>query len=96
MAQYGHRNNLILSSIPDSVSDDTVEKLIDVYVECQSIEAHHRFDKANRQNKKKTNVRFANRKNCEKVLFNKKKSLVKSTTESTVLATVQKYLPVRI
>ena len=46
LAQNGHQNNVILSGIPGSVSDDTLEELvtsvladIDEYVEHQDIEA---------------------------------------------------------
>ena len=68
---------------------------LDVYMECQDIESYCRFGKADRQKFKKIIVQFVNRKNCIKVLSHKK-SLVKLIAETTVLATVQKYLPVRI
>ena len=48
MAQYGRRNNVVLSGIPDSVPDD-IEIDIDVFVEHQEIEACHRFGKAGKQ-----------------------------------------------
>ena len=96
MAQHGCWNNVILNDISDLVSDDTLEGSalsllanIGIYVEGQDTEA-------GRQKSKKTFVQFVNRRNCKKVLSNKKKSLVKLIPESTVVATVQKYLPVRI
>ena len=80
MAQYGRRNNAILSGIPESVSEDALEESlisvladIDVLVESQDIQACHRFGKSDRDKSQKTVVRFVNRKNCKKVLFNKKK-----------------------
>ena len=79
LAQYGHQNNVGLSGIPDSVSDDTLEESvisvladIDVFVEYQDKEACHRSGKADRQKSKKTIVQFTNRKNCKKVLSNNK------------------------
>ena len=80
LAQYGRRNNAILSGIPESVSEDALEESlisvladIDVLVESQDIQACHRFGKSDRDKSQKTVVRFVNRKNCKKVLFNKKK-----------------------
>ena len=56
LALYGRHNNVILSGIADSVSDDTLEESvtsvladIDVYVERQNIEVDHRFGKPDRQ-----------------------------------------------
>ena len=46
---------------------------IDVSVESQDIEACHRLGKPDRDKFQKITVRFVNRKNCKKVLFNKKK-----------------------
>ena len=50
LAKYGHQNNIILSGIPDSISDNKLEESvisvladIDVYVRYQDIEACHRF-----------------------------------------------------
>ena len=70
MAQYGCRNNVVLSGISDSVSDDTSKESvilvladIDVFVEHQDIEACDRFVKADRKKSKKTIVRFTCRKN---------------------------------
>ena len=80
LAQYGHRNNVVLSGIPDYVSDDTLKESvisvlaeIDVFVEHKDIEACHRFGKADRQKSKKTIVQFLNKKKCKKVLSNKEK-----------------------
>ena len=70
LAQYGCRNNVVLSGISDSVSDDTSKESvilvladIDVFVEHQDIEACDRFVKADRKKSKKTIVRFTCRKN---------------------------------
>ena len=53
LAQYGH--NVVLSGIPDSVSDDILEESvisvladIDVFLVHQDIEACHRFGKGGR------------------------------------------------
>ena len=80
LAQHGRGNNVILSGIPESVSEDLLEESvmsiladIDVLLESQDIEACHRFGKPNWDRSLKTIVLFANRKNCKKVLFNKKK-----------------------
>ena len=80
LAQYGLPNNIVLSDIPDSVSDDTLEESlisvlanIDVFVEHRDIEACHIFGNADRQKSKKTIVLFTKRKNCKKVLLNRKK-----------------------
>ena len=80
LAQHGRGNNVILSGIPESVSEDLLEESvisiladIDVLLESQDIEACHRFGKPNRDRSLKTIVLFVNRKNCKKVLFNKNK-----------------------
>ena len=46
---------------------------IDVFVESENIEAYDRFGKPDRDKSQKTIMPFVNRKNCKKVLFNKKK-----------------------
>ena len=86
--QYSCGNNIVLSGIPDPVSDDTLEESvisvladINVYMECQGIEVCYRFGKADIQKSKQTIVRFVNRKKCKYY---------------TILPTVQKYLPVSI
>ena len=78
LAQYGRRNNVVLSGIPDNVPDNNLENTvisvlsdIDVQVEPRDIEACHRIGKPTFKTQK-TIVRFVNRKNCEKVLANKK------------------------
>ena len=70
----------MLSGIPKLVSEDVLEESvisvladIDVFVESEDIEACHRFDKPDRDKSQKTIVHLVNRKNCKKVLFNKKK-----------------------
>ena len=81
LAQYSCWNNVIPSGIPDPVSDDTLKESvisvfadIDVYVERQDTEVCLRFCKAGRQKSKKTIVQFVNRRNCQKVLSNKRKA----------------------
>ena len=60
LAQYGRRNNVIVSNIQNYVSDVTLEKSvisvsanIDVYMERQNIEACCRFGKAYKKKNKK-------------------------------------------
>ena len=69
MAQYGRRNKLVLSGIPDSVSEDVLEESvisvlvhIDFSTESQDIEACDRFGKPDRDKSQKTNARFVNKK----------------------------------
>ena len=93
LAQYGCRNNVVLSGISDSVSDDTSKESvilvladIDVFVEHQDIEACDRFVKVKKDN-------------CASHMQKKfclKKSQVKLIAEITILVAVQKNLPVRI
>ena len=78
LAQYGRRNNIVISETPDSFNDNNLENTvismmsdINVNIEENDIEACHRLGK--RQLLKKTIVRFANRKNCNKIFENKKK-----------------------
>ena len=80
LVQYGWWNNLILSGIPELVSEDVLEESvisnladIDVLVESQDIEACHRFGKPDKDKSQKTILDFVNRKNSKKVLLNKKK-----------------------
>ena len=80
LAQYGRRNNVVFSGIPENVPDNNLESTvisvlsdIDVQLEPSDIEASHRIGKPTSK-KQKTIVRFVNRKNCEKVLANKKNS----------------------
>ena len=78
LAQYGRQNNVVFSGIPENVPDNNLESTvisvlldIDVQVEPRDIEACHRIGKPTSKTQK-TIVRFVNRKNCEKVLANKK------------------------
>ena len=70
----------VLSGIPKMVSEGVLEESvmsvladIDVSLESQDIEACHRFGKPDRDKSQKRILQFVNRKNCKKVLFNKKK-----------------------
>ena len=72
LAQYGRRNNVVLSGIPDNVPDNNLENTvisvlsdIDVQVEPRDIEACHPIGKSTTKTQK-TIVRFVNRKNCQK------------------------------
>ena len=71
---------MVLSGISESVSEDVLEEsvisvlaVIEVFVESEDIEVCHRFGKPDREKSQKTIVHLVNRKNCKKVLFNKKK-----------------------
>ena len=77
--QYSRRNNVEISGIPQSVSDNQLEekvvhilKAIDVNVTTNEIEACHHLGKK----KKNAIVRVINRKHCLKAPRNKKKALV--------------------
>ena len=78
--QYGRRNNIVISGIPDDVADDELEDTVtsimeDVYVIVQNsdIEACHRIGKSEQKaSSKKTIVRVINRKYCKKALVNRK------------------------
>ena len=70
------RNNVVLSGIPESVSEDVLEESvipfladIDVFVESEDVEACHKFGRPDRDKSQKTMVCFVNWKNCKKVLF---------------------------
>ena len=78
LEQQGRRNNLVISSIPDSVQDYDLESIvtsilsdIDVNVESREVEDCHRIGKSN-NGSKKTIIRFINRKYCKKALLNRK------------------------
>ena len=81
LGQYGKRNNLVFSGIPESIPGNQLENtvssiLLDIGVSIQSeeIEVRHRFGKTNRKTKStKTIIRFVNSKHCKKALLNKKK-----------------------
>ena len=81
MAQYDRWNNVVFSGIPENVPDNNLESTvisvlsdIDLQVEPRDIELCHRIGKPTSKTQK-TIVRFVNRKNSEKVLANKKKTL---------------------
>ena len=91
--QYGRRNNIIISGIPDSVDnnqlEDSVTEIltdINVNVESNDIEACHRIGKKDsRIGSTKTIIRFVNKKHTKQVLYNKKKlSQVKKNTHLTL------------
>ena len=89
LEQYGRRNNIEVSGIPDSVEDNCLEeKIISVFtsidVKSNDIEACHRFGKS-RNSSKKIIVRFTNRKFAKQALYNwkKLKSIDKSTLDLT-------------
>ena len=89
LEQYGRRNNIEVSGIPDSVEDNCLEeKIISVFtsidVKSNDIEACHRFGKS-RNSSKKIIVRFINRKFAKQALYNwkKLKSIDKSTLDLT-------------
>ena len=65
-------------------------------MERQDIEASHRFRKADRQKIKNNNCATHKQKKLQKKVLSNKKKLGKLIVESTILATVQKYLPVKI
>lgn len=79
--QYGRRNNIVISGIPDDIDDDELEDAVtsimqdvEVVVQSGDIEACHRIGKSDRKtSSKKTIVRFINRKYCKKALINRKK-----------------------
>ena len=78
LEQYGRRNNLVISSIPDSVQDSHPESTmtsilsdINVNVESREVEECHRIGKSNNDSKK-TIIRFVNRKYWKKALLNRK------------------------
>ena len=79
--QYGRRNNIVISGIPNEVSDEQLEEKvkevlskagIDKILD-NDIEACHRLPATRNNKNKKTIVRFVNRKKSEKCLKNKKK-----------------------
>ena len=78
--QYGRRNNIVISGIPDDIENeklvDTVTSImedVNVVIEDGDIEACHRIGKTDPKTaSKKTIVRFINRKHCKKALINRK------------------------
>ena len=81
LEQYGRRNNIVISGIPDSVDVNHLEELvteivsdIDVKVTSNDIESCHRIGKKNnRIDSTKTIIRFVDRTYAKKAFFNKKK-----------------------
>ena len=78
LEQYGRRNNLVISGIPDSVQDSELESTvtsilsdIDVNVESREVEECHKIGKSN-NGSKNTIIRFVNRKYCKKALLHRK------------------------
>ena len=79
--QYGRRNNIVISGIPDDVADDDLEDAVtsimedvDVIVQNGDIEVCHRIGKSNQKTSIKKNiVRFISCKYCKKALLNRKK-----------------------
>ena len=76
--QYGRRNNLKMTGIPDDVEDEDLEEKvikildkIEVNVTSKDIEACHRVGKS-RNNSTKTIIHFVNRKFAKKALVNRK------------------------
>lgn len=78
--QYGRRNNVEISGIPNHVGDENLEtkvkeilEKIDIKIKKNDIEACHRLPPTRKNNNKKTIIRFVNRKKVENILKNKKK-----------------------
>ena len=85
LEQYGRRNNIENTGIPDSVSDQNLEeKVVDILneitvnVSAKDIEACHRVG-VSKNSSKKTIVRFINRKHAKKA-FLSRKNLRKSSS----------------
>ena len=79
--QYGRRNNIVISGIPDDISDNDLEsstvtdimKDVDVDINSSDLEACHRIGKSDRRTAcKKTIVRFTDRKYCKKAFLKRK------------------------
>ena len=87
--QYGRRNNLEITGIPDTITDDNLETtVVDIFnsvntdkISEKDIEACHRIGKT-KSNSKKTIVRLVNRKHCKNALYNRKK--LKGFNSSTI------------
>ena len=85
LEQYGRRNNIEITGIPDSVPDQSLEeKVVDILNEItvnvspKDIEACHRVG-VSKNSSKKTIVRLINRKHAKKA-FLSRKNLRKSTS----------------
>ena len=80
LEQYGRKNNIIISDIPDSVDNNQLEESvteivtdINVNMASNDIEACHRIcKKDSRISSTKTIVHFVNRKHTKQALYNKK------------------------
>ena len=85
--QYGRRNNIVISGIPDDISDNDLEstfsdkmKDADVDINSSDIEACHRIGKSDhRTASKKTTVCFINKKYCKKALLKRKNFVTVNT-----------------
>ena len=78
LEQYGRRNNLEITGIPDDVDDQKLEEnvteilnKIDVNVSSKDVEACHQIGKS-KSSSKTTTIRFVNRKHAKKALVNRK------------------------
>ena len=87
LEQYGRRNNIEITGIPDNVPDQNLEeKVVDILNEIsvdvspKDIEACHRVG-VSKNNSKKTIVRFINRKHAKKALISRK-NLRKSSSSN--------------
>ena len=95
--QYGRRNNIVLSGIPECVAGNTLEATVasvladvDVAVDSNALETCHRFGRPERTTKsRKTIDRFRNRKYCKKGLLNREK-LAKLDNEKPQLGSSNK------
>ena len=75
--QYDRRKNIVISGIPDDISDNDLEctvvnimKDVDVDINSSDIEACHRIGKSDRRTaSNKTIVCLVNRKYCKKALL---------------------------
>ena len=101
LAQHNRRNKIAISGILESVSKDRLEQLvisiltdIGIYVVGSHITAGHRFGKLDKQKFQKTIVRFVDRKNCKKVLFNKRLAVLIAV--NMTLQKIEKPLQMRI
>ena len=77
--QYGRRNNLVLSGIPNTVEDKDLESTvssilsdIDVPIGPHNVEACHRIGLSAKNKSKKTMIRLVNRRYAKKALINRK------------------------
>ena len=97
LEQYGRRNNLQISGIPDSVDQtDLEDKVVEIFdkigidLSNDEIEACHRIGKS-KDSSKTTIILLVNRKKCKSALFNRKK-LRNIDTSSINLPNAQIYI----